>query len=225
MIMSIMGFDKKIEFDENIVNIVEIYDQKLFTEIIDNLNNQFNGEQENNEIVFMEDDARMNMQKVIYVLTDVFNIDFNSKKILNKIYNILAQNIKNKQDDELEEITLKLRNYFIKEINELPFEFNMNRDVEIIDLIKAYDVKIDTSCYITVLDKIEFIINLLSEFDLANLLIVPNLKTFLQEDDLLELYKYSMYNNIKLLVLENKHYENVLKYEKKNIIDENFNEI
>ena len=32
-------------------------------------------------------------------------------------------------------------------------------------------------------------------------------------------------NNIKLLVLENKHYENVLKYEKKNIIDENFDEI
>lgn len=60
---------------------------------------------------------------------------------------------------------------------------------------------------------------------MANLLIVPNLKTFLQEDDLLELYKYSMYNNIKLLVLENKHYENVLKYEKKNIIDENFDEI
>ena len=144
MIMSIMGFDKKIELDENIVNIVEIYDQKLFTEIIDNLNNQFNGEQENNEIVLMEDDARMDMQKAIYVLTDVFNIDFNSKKILNKIYNILAQNIKNKQDDELEEIALKLRNYFIKEINELPFEFNMNRDVEIIDLIKAYDVKIDT---------------------------------------------------------------------------------
>ena len=52
-----------------------------------------------------------------------------------------------------------------------------------------------------------------------------NLKTFLQEEDLLELYKYSMYNNIKLLVLENKHYENVLKYEKKNIIDENFDEI
>ena len=60
---------------------------------------------------------------------------------------------------------------------------------------------------------------------MANLLIVPNLKTFLQKDDLLELYKYSMYNNIKLLVLENKHYENVLKYEKKNIIDENFDEI
>ena len=110
MIMSIMGFDKKIELDENIVNIVEIYDQKLFTEIIDNLNNQFNGEQENNEIVLMEDDARMDMQKAIYVLTDVFNIDFNYKKILNKIYNILAQIIKNKQDDELEEIALKLRN-------------------------------------------------------------------------------------------------------------------
>ena len=51
-----------------------------------------------------------------------------------------------------------MRNYFINEINELPFEFNMNSEVEITDLIKAFDVKIDSSCYITVLEKIEFII-------------------------------------------------------------------
>ena len=225
MIMLIIGFDKKIEFDENTVNILEIYNQSLFTEVINNLNNQCNGEEENNTIVLMQDNERVYIKKNIYVLTDVFNIDFNSKKILNKIYGTLIQNIKNKQDDELENIALKLRNYFINEINELPFEFNMNSEVEITDLIKAFDVKIDSSCYITVLEKIEFIINLLAEFDLAKVLVIPNLKTFLQEEDLLELYKYSIYNNIKLLILENKHCENVLKYEKKNVIDENFDEI
>lgn len=225
MIMSIMGFDKKIEFDENTVNILEIHNQALFTEVINNLNNQCNGEDENNSIVLMQDNERIDIKKNIYVLTDVFNIDFNSKKFLNKIYGTLVQNIKNKQDDELENIALKLRNYFINEINELPFEFNMNSEVEITDLIKAFDVRIDSSCYITVLEKIEFIINLLAEFDLAKVLVIPNLKTFLQEEDLLELYKYSIYNNIKLLILENKHCENVLKYEKKNVIDENFDEI
>ena len=211
MIMLIIGFDKKIEFDENTVNILEIYNQSLFTEVINNLNNQCNGEEENNTIVLMQDNERVDIKKNIYVLTDVFNIDFNSKKFLNKIYGTLIQNIKNKQDDELENIALKLRNYFINEINELPFEFNMNSEVEITDLIKAFDVKIDSSCYITVLEKIEFIINLLAEFDLAKVLVIPNLKTFLQEEDLLELYKYSIYNNIKLLILENKHCENVLK--------------
>lgn len=190
MIMLIIGFDKKIEFDENTVNILEIYNQSLFTEVINNLNNQCNGEEENNTIVLMQDNERVDIKKNIYVLTDVFNIDFNSKKILNKIYGTLIQNIKNKQDDELENIALKLRNYFINEINELPFEFNMNSEVEITDLIKAFDVKIDSSCYITVLEKIEFIINLLAEFDLAKVLVIPNLKTFLQEEDLLELYKY-----------------------------------
>ena len=225
MIMLIIGFDKKIEFDENTVNILEIYNQSLFTEVINNLNNQCNGEEKNNTIVLMQDNERVDIKKNIYVLTDVFNIDFNSKKILNKIYGTLIQNIKNKQDDELENIALKLRNYFINEINELPFEFNMNSEVEITDLIKAFDVKIDSSCYITVLEKIEFIINLLAEFDLAKVLVIPNLKTFLQEEDLLELYKYSIYNNIKLLILENKHCENAFKYERKNIIDENFTEI
>ena len=99
MIMLIIGFDKKIEFDENTVNILEIYNQSLFTEVINNLNNQCNGEEENNTIVLMQDNERVDIKKNIYVLTDVFNIDFNSKKILNKIYGTLIQNIKNKQDD------------------------------------------------------------------------------------------------------------------------------
>ena len=40
MKMSIMGFENKIEFKEGIVNVFEIYNQKLFSEIINTINNQ-----------------------------------------------------------------------------------------------------------------------------------------------------------------------------------------
>ena len=224
MIMSIIGFENKIEFKENVVNVIEIYNQKLFASIINIINNQCKGEEPDNQIVLMENEKRINMDKEMYLLTDVFNIDFNDKKIINKIYNILVQNIKNRQDYELDNMALKIRNYLIEEINELPFEFNMDSEIDILDLLKVFKVKIDTTSYTTVVEKIEFIINIISTLSLAEILVIPNLKTYLAEEELLEIYKYSIYNNIKLLILENKCSEKLLKYEQKNIIDENFDE-
>ena len=225
MIMSIFGFENKIIFTEDEINILEIYDKKLFTNFINCINEQCNHiADEDNKIVLMQDDERLKIDRYVYLLTDVFNIDFNSKKIVNKIYTILSQNLKNRQDDELENITLKLRNYLIEEINELPFEFNIESEIEINDLLKCFNVVIDTSCYTSIVEKIEYIINILSTLNIADILIIPNLKTFLSEEELLEIYKYAIYNNVRLLLIENSHSEKILKYENKNIIDENFDE-
>lgn len=226
MIMSIIGFENKIYFKENAVNILEIYNQKLFSNFISYINEQSNeGTEEDNKIVLMDEEKRLKIDNMVYVLTDLFNIDFNSKKIINKIYNMLNQNIKNRQDNEIENTILQLRHYLVEEINEIPFEFNINSEIEMLDLLKAFNVKIDSSCYTTMVEKIEFVINILASLKIARVLVIPNLKTYVNEDELLEIYKYSIYNNINLLVIENRHSEKLLKYEQKNIIDENFDEI
>ena len=52
-------------------------------------------------------------------------------------------------------------------------------------------------------------------------MIIPNLKLYLNDNELVELYKYSLYNNIKLVLIERHNYKQ-LKYEKITTIDENF---
>lgn len=225
MIMSIIGFENKINFKGETVNLLEIYDKKLFRNFISEINEQCNGEvEENNDIVLMEDSKRLKINKTIYLLTDLFNIDFNTRKIINKIYSLISQNIKNRQDDELEKIILQLRKYLTEEINEIPFEFNMNSEIDIMDLLKVFEVKIDITCYTTIVEKVEFMIDLISNLKIAEILVIPNLKTYLNAEELVEIYKYSIYNNVKLLIVENNKSNKTLKYEQKNIIDENFDE-
>mgnify|MGYP004515603849 CR=1 FL=1 len=223
MIMSILGLNNKISFEEGNINVLEIYNKKLFYNLITILNESDNS-MEDNQIVLMQNDERVSIGKNVFLLTDVFNIDFNSKKILNKLYSTLIENIKNRQDDELENITLKLRNYLIEEINELPFEFSIKNELELNDLLKAFELKIDTICYTTVVERIEFIIDIISTLKIATILVIPNLKIYLDENELLEIYKYSIYNNVQLLIIENSNSEELLKYEIKNIIDEEFDE-
>lgn len=222
MIMSIFGLENKIIFEEGKINVLEIYNKKFFRKMIEILNGE--KEAEDNEIVLLDNEKRADLKKNVFVLTDLFNIDFNSKKIITKIYNELIENIKKRQDDELENLTIKLRNYLIEEINELPFEFNINSELEINDLLKVFNLKIDTTCYTTIVEKIEFIINIIANLKIANILVIPNLKVYLDKEEIIEIYKYSLYNNIKLLVLENSSNENIENYEIKNIIDKEFDE-
>lgn len=222
MIMSIFGLENKITFEEGKINVLEIYNKKFFRRMIEILNGE--EEAEDNEIVFLDNEKRVDLKKNVFVLTDLFNIDFNSKKIMTKIYNELIENIKKRQDDELENLTIKLRNYLIEEINELPFEFNINSELEINDLLKVFNLKIDTTCYTTIVEKIEFIINIIANLGIASILVIPNLKVYLDKEEIIEIYKYSLYNNIKLLILENSSNEKIENYEIKNIIDKEFDE-
>ena len=107
----------------------------------------------------------------------------------------------------------------------MPFEFSINSDIDVNDKLKLYNLRIDTDCYDSLVDNIEYIINIISTLKIASVLVIPNLKVYLDEKELLEIYKYSIYNNVKLLILENKSNEKMLKYEQKNTIDENFDEI
>lgn len=221
MKLKINGFENEIQFDNESVNVLEIKSPKCFSHIINVLNDKINGI-ESNEVFLIDDDSNeLNMNKNILMIFDLFNIDYNSKKILGKLYDIIEDNINKNQDLEIENMMTKVRNYLIQEINELPFEFVMKTDLDIPEVLKLFGLKLDVDNYETILEKVEFLINLLSTLEIAKILVVPNLKQYLTENELVELYKYSLYNNIELVLIERDN-NFKLKYEKVLCIDENF---
>lgn len=223
MKLRINGFENEIIFGDKNINVLEIKDAKCFTHIIDILNQEINGI-ENNEIFLLdENEDELKIEKEMYLVFDLFNIDYNNKKILNKIYELINRSIKNTQELDIYEMVFKLRNYLIQEINELPFEFVMKSDISIPEVLKLFDLRIDKSNYTNILERIEILIDLLSVLSISQILVVPNLKMYLSDEELVELYKYSLYNNVKLLVIE-RECTSKLKYECIFSVDEMFND-
>ena len=223
MKLKINGFNNEIIFNDENINILEIKDSKCFTHIIKILNEKINGIESNEIFLLDNNENELNMGKEMYMIFDLFNIDYNSKKIISKIYEIISENIKKNQDHEIENETIKLRNYIIQEINELPFEFVMKRELEISEILKLYNLKIDPINYASILERAELLIDIISTLQIAKILVLPNLKTYLSEDELVALYKYSLYNNVKLLLIE-RYNTKKLEYEKTMLIDETFDE-
>lgn len=225
MKLRIIGFEQDIEFEENQINILKIENANLLCNILENINDNVNGISTNEVILLDEKEEITKMEDKIYILLDIFNIEYNSKKILNKIYKQISEKIKLNEDYELETLSLKIRKYLTTEINEMPFEFIMKNELDIEDILKLFNLKIDETTYQTLLERLEFLINVLSTLKIAEILIIPNIKLYLNEKEIIELYKYSLYNNIKLLIIERNLNQTKLKYEKIYYIDSEFDEI
>lgn len=224
MKLKINGLENEILFNENECNVLICKDKKFFRHIIETLNDKING-LESNEIFLLDDNnEEIKIDKSIYLVIDIFNIDYNNKKILNKIYNIISDRVELSKEIEMNDIIIKLRNYLIEEINEIPFEFIMKDELDVKEILKLFDLKIDKENYTNTIEKIELLIDIISTLKIADILVIPNMKTYLTDEEIIEIYKYSLYNNVKILSIE-KELISKLKYENILLIDQNFDEM
>ena len=224
MKLKINGLENEILFNENECNVLICKDKKFFRHIIETLNDKING-LESNEIFLLDDNnEEIKIDKSIYLVIDIFNIDYNNKKILNKIYNIISDRVELSKEIEMNDIIIKLRNYLIEEINEIPFEFIMKDELDVKEILKLFDLKIDKENYTNTIEKIELLIDIISTLKIADILVITNMKTYLTDEEIIEIYKYSLYNNVKILSIE-KEFTSKLKYENILLIDQNFDEM
>lgn len=227
MKMKLFGFNNEIVFTDSHVNILEISNINFFQKVVKDFNDFYNGTKDDNEIVLIDDEGKsLNMSKNIMTIIDVFNIDFNSKKILNKLYEKISRNIRLESSIN-EEYNNSIQNVirFIRNIvNDLSFDYEMKEVLQPEDILKILSLKIDTNYYETLQEKIFFLFDIISEFNLTNILIIPNLKTFIDSDDIIEIYKYAKIKKINLLLIEKGISEKILSYEKKILIDEEYDD-
>ena len=223
MKLKINGFANELKFYDDKINILCIKDTKCFTNIIQKINYKIGGIE--NEEIFLLDDMNdeIKMQKEVLIIIDLFNIDFNSKKILGKLYDKISESIENSDSTKIQNMLIEIRKSIIDEINEFPFEFTMSDNIDIVNMLKLYNLKIDKLAYESILEKIEFLIDLNTTLNIFSIIVIPNLKIYLSHEELIELYKYSLYNNVKLLSIE-KDFSSKLEYENILLIDENFDE-
>ena len=88
MIMKIFSLENDIIFTEEYINVLQIQDKKLFTNVINSLNDNINNIEDTKErIIILDNDTEIKIEKEVLMFIDVFNIDFNQKKIQSALYN------------------------------------------------------------------------------------------------------------------------------------------
>ena len=227
MIMKIFSLENDIIFKEEYINVLQIQDKKLFTNVINSLNDNINNIDDTKErIIILDNDTEIKIEKEVLMIIDVFNIDFNQKKIQSALYNKIEKIYKQEFErmSEFQTIFQKLQLNVLDVFNEFPFEFNYKESIGIQECLKLLGLKISNNKG-KIIDTVFSLIDVVEYLSVAKLLVFVNLKLYLSDDELKEIYKYAMYKKVNILLIETGEEKEPLENEKILYIDSDYDEI
>ena len=227
MIMKIFSLENDIIFTEEYINVLQIQDKKLFTNVINSLNDNINDIEDTKErIIILDNDTEIKIEKEVLMFIDVFNIDFNQKKIQSALYNKIEKIYKQEFErmSEFQTIFQKLQLNVLDVFNEFPFEFNYKESIGIQEYLKLLGLKISNNKG-KITDTIFSLIDVVEYLSVTKRLIFVNLKLYLIDDELKEIYKYAMYKKVNILLIETGEEKEPFENEKILYIDSDYDEI
>lgn len=216
MKITISYLENNIEITSDFINVLEIENKKVFFRLINDLNRINNGNVIE-EIKAFSDDKEISITSKINVISDFFNIDFSRYMLsINKFIN---ETLKDSPDKSLLLLYRKLIQKYNNIISTVDLPVKVNNDITFESLTKLLKIKVNYKN--SILENIFVIIEIERSLKLSRFIVFVNLKQYLDANELKELYKYSIYNNVNIILIDSQSYGCTQNFEKKIIVDNN----
>ena len=212
-------FDNDIELYDDKISVIEIENKKYFYRFINDLYNLSNSNYIENINLFEENKEVKN--KKINVFINFIDFDFNSKKYTNDLTKYISKNISDEDKDKLLKLYKKLSSSYNKMIRNMDLPLTLV-ETDINNIIKNIKITIDSTS--DLLNNLFLLIDIEKILKTYNILFFVNLKQYLASEELIEFYKYAIYNQINIVLVDSQSYGTKLEYEKKLIIDTDLEE-
>lgn len=215
-------YERKLEWKENEIITWIIESPVFFQKIVQELLQQCNGEEGN--FVLSDNEKILKIDKTMEIIINPYAITMNQRKILNKVYaDITKIACQAEHYMKTQECFGIIENYLAEIEQELPYSFLWNGEQNVTQILKAFDVHLD-EIEGNMLERIVQYISILGNLLDISVVVLVNIKSYLDTQELLELYKAADYMKIHLILLENKETE-LLSGETKMILDKDGCEI
>ena len=220
MFLSHYEFDSPLSFDEGFIPALVIENPRYMTKFLNELLNQSNKGEGGFELY--ENDVPISISDKVEIVINPFSANVNEREILNKLYAVMKK-------DALDEEFFLDTNSFLSEIEvnmkKIMMRQSVSLDSDTPDIIGFF--KLLGVCFAvpdSLLEKICDYIDICSEYLKTRLFIFVNLKSFLNESEIIQLYNHSKYHKTRILMIEGRQ-STFLENETVRVIDEDLCEI
>lgn len=221
MKMKVTYFENEIVFNYESINGIELENKKMFYRFVTDINNLSKFSSTDDVLFFNENNEELNNQN-LRIIFNYFDFEFNARKLNADIVKYLSNSIDERTKDNL----IKTYNRFVqlygKTLNEVDLPLMIKDDCNFDTIIKNIKIVVDEKK--DLLDNLFLLIDIENILKTNNIIVFINLKQYLNKYELLELYKYSIYNQIRILLIDSQCYGVTLDYERKLIIDDDLDE-
>ena len=223
MKITINFIDSIIDFNVSNIYCFEIHNKKYLYRISSLFYSLSNGELMEEVECFDKDNNEVKLSNKIRMFTEYFNFDFDSKKYSADITKYVLSNIEQYDSENILKVYSKLCKLINKELSKLELSISISSDEGIENIVKMLKLRINQKE--DLLDNLLLIIDLEVVLNSNKLLCFMNLKQYLTKEELLEFYKYAVYNSVKIIMIESTKYDYLKDYENIIVIDQSLDEI
>ena len=199
------NWQRKIEIEDNIIYTLVFENKKYYRENIIELINQHKGNE--GSYIFSNDNKEISFEKNSYIITDIFSIDINNKKVLTKIYSSLLKELV-EDISSYNELSTNIRVYFEKLIFNSSLEIEQGEEIDMCSLLKLGDFKIHVE-QDDVLEKFVKFLKVLTELCGCKIIFVVGLHTVFTQDEIIEIYEEVCLNKINIINIEYQQFNNL----------------
>ena len=196
----------EIELKENQILVLVVESPEKLSELIQELYLSKQGGE--GKFLLSEADKLLNMGKFLELVVNPFAIDVNEKRIVQKLYQEIESQVQEQLVLETAEIHSRLISYLEEIAGKVTYPVIFDLEQNVLGLMKTYNVRLETES-ITMLEKLVEYFRLLHQLCRVEVIVCVNLKSYLSEVELRQLYETVFYEKIALILLENVQREKV----------------
>ena len=208
-----------VVFSDQYVNVIEIENRAYYRELVARFNQVFDGWETEKPFTIIGNTSEKLGKNDFLLINNAFMLEYVTKAISTKVQKYLTDEISNQQEGKellkaIQEIKIKFEDILV-DFN-LDIEYNDN--VSLSDFVKLFTPKVNFVDYKDITNTYKKLIKVISTLGLYKFLVIIDLRGYLDNNQIVEIYKEAKMAGINLLVIENKP-ELLLKYENKILID------
>lgn len=189
----------EIETKENIVSVLVLEDVKLRLSLIEELYLQVQGKE--GKWILAENEKTFDLSKNIEMILEPFSLQLNNKKVKTKLYQDMKIIAEESFYVQGLEVHSHICNYLEKLLEKIPYPIKYTEEWNLLEVFKIYNVELEEEGN-GICEKLFHYINLTNQVCRINIFVAVNLKQYLSESQLLELYKLVRYSKINLILIE-----------------------
>ena len=188
-----------VEFSNSKIPVLVIENKKIFRQALRS---------------FLDD----TVEELFTFSQDFKPLDFQNKKLVNKINSLMQKTAVNECGEDLASIQTLLINLFDKLNKMYDFEYDSNFEIDYSSILKLFQFNIDTSSHDLPQLLISYII-LLNKYLKFDLFVLHSLYDFFDNNELEGIYETLSLSHINILILSSSKPRHISKFEEIHILD------
>lgn len=202
------------------ISVLYIENQRLFRNTVRSF---YDASFDENNIVFSENYNPVKFKNNVCFISDIFSIDFSSS-FLKKVYEDLADYSNTYLRESTISINAGIMDFLERLSQNYDFDFEFKDNVDVIDLLKMQSFKPNLNNDNLLSRLVDYIV-MTRKYSSVNCFVILNLHSYFSLTELELLYRELSYQNIEILLIENRKTFDSIQNEKAYIVDDDMCEI